>query len=143
MIVPDINLLLYAEVTAFEEHQEARSWWERSINGEDGVGLCAPVIFGFIRISTNRRIFDEPMTAEQAIGRIERWLEQPSVRYLVPGSRHLSIAFELMRQLGTAANLTTDVQIASYAIEYGGEVHSNDTDFHRFTGLKHYNPLKT
>lgn len=42
----------------------------------------------------------------------------------------------------TAGNLTTDAQIAAYAIENQGEIHSNDTDFARFTGVKWPNPLR-
>lgn len=38
-------------------------------------------------------------------------------------------------------NLTTDVHLAAHAIEAGGEVHSNDTDFARFQGLRWVNPL--
>ena len=48
----------------------------------------------------------------------------------------------MLRQLGTAANLTTDVQLAAFAIEHQGEVHSTDTDFGRFPGLRWRNPLQ-
>lgn len=45
------------------------------------------------------------------------------------------------RQVGTGANLTTEVQIAAHAIEHNGEVHSNDGDFARFSGLRWIDPL--
>ena len=64
-------------------------------------------------LSTNPRVFKEPMDVGAAIDRVEAWLSIPSVRLLVPGPRHLEIAFSLLRQLGTAANLTTDVQLAA------------------------------
>ena len=62
-------------------------------------------------------------------------------RFLMPGPRHLDIAFALLRSQGTAGNLTTDVQLAALAIEYQAELHSNDTDFGRFHGLRWVNPL--
>lgn len=141
MIVPDINLLLYAEIDAFPEHAAARRWWEDALNGERQVGIAPVCLFGFLRIVTNRRVFTEPLGVVDAIGRVERWLERSHVLLLVPASRHLDTAFGLLRKLGTGANLTTDVQIAAHAVDYGGEVFSNDTDFGRFEGVPWVNPL--
>jgi uncharacterized protein len=141
VIVPDVNLLLYAEIDAFPHHAAARAWWEGLVNGERQVGLAAVALFGFLRISTNRRVFTDPLAIDDALERVERWLDQRNVTFLLPGSRHLEIAFRLLRQLGTGANLATDVQLAAHAIEHGGEVHSNDADFARFDGLRWVNPL--
>jgi len=141
MIIPDVNLLLYAEIAAHPLHSRARDWWEETLNGERAVGLPPVCIFGFIRISTNRRVFRDPLTTKDAVGRVERWLEQEVTTFLVPGSRHLPLAFGLLERLGTGANLTTDVQIAAHALEQQAEVYSNDRDFARFEGLRWVNPL--
>ena len=141
MIVPDINLLLYAHVTAFPQHAAARTWWEALMNGNDEVGICAPVVFGFLRIATNRRVLDPPVSIDAAVAFVEAWLSRPNVRFLSPGPRHLSTAFALLRRMGTVADLTTDAQIAAMALEYQGEVHANDADFGRFAGLRWVNPL--
>ena len=66
---------------------------------------------------------------------------RPCVRFLAPGPRHLEIAFRLLRHLGTAANLTTDAQLAALAIEHQAELHSSDADFGRFPELRWRNPL--
>ena len=141
MIVPDVNLLLYAEVDAFAQHVSARRWWEDLLGGSRQVGLASVAVFGFLRIATNRRVFMEPMAVDDAIARVRRWLEQPNVSFLVPGTRHFEIAFRLLGELGTGANLTTDVQLAAHALEHAGEVHSNDRDFARFDGLRWLDPL--
>ncbi|HEX7671000.1 MAG TPA: type II toxin-antitoxin system VapC family toxin [Polyangiaceae bacterium] len=142
MIVPDINLLLYAIIDSFPEHARAKEWWEALLNGQEEVGLCAPVLFGFLRLGTNPRVFDRPLPVEMALGHVEEWLSLPPVRLLHPGPRHLELAFGLIRGLGTAGNLTTDIQIASLALEYQAEVHSNDGDFGRFSGLRWVNPMR-
>jgi len=142
VIVPDMNLLLYAHVTAYPQHPRARAWWENLMNRKREVGIPAPVLFGFLRIATHARVLDPPMAVEVALGHVRAWLARPQVRLLAPGPRHLDIAFQLLAEAGTAANLTTDVQIAALAFEYGAEVHSNDTDFGRFNGLKWVNPLQ-
>jgi toxin-antitoxin system PIN domain toxin len=142
MIVPDINLILYAEIAAFPEHAVARRWWERLLSGLDEVALTSPVVFGFVRIATNPRMFDPPLAVNDATDRVTAWLERPNVRVLVPGPRHLEIAFRLLRDLGAAGNLTTDAQLAAFAIENNATLHSNDTDFARFPGLRADNPLR-
>jgi toxin-antitoxin system PIN domain toxin len=142
VIVPDLNLLLYAEIDAHPLHASARRWWEETLNGERQVGLANVCLFGFLRLSTNRRVFMEPLAVSDAITRVEGWLDRPNVTALVPGRSHLETAFRLLRRLGTGANLTTDVQIAAHAIEMNGEVHSNDGDFSRFEGLHWVNPLR-
>ncbi len=141
MIVPDINLLLYAEIGAFAHHAAARRWWEEVLNGERQVGLAPVCLFGFLRLSTSRRVLTDPLRIEDAIDRTEAWLGQPNVTVLVPGSQHLTIAFRLLKQLGTGGNLTTDVQLAAHAVEHNGEVYSNDVDFGRFEGVRWINPL--
>lgn len=141
MIIPDVNLLLYAVIDGYPEHAAAKAWWEELLNGTDAVGLCSPVLFGFLRIATNPRVFDTPLQVADATAYCEAWLARPQVQYLTGGSRYLSIAFALLHQLGAAANLTTDVQIAAYALESQSTVHSNDTDFAKFPGLRWFNPL--
>ena len=141
MIVPDVNLLLYAEIDAFPQHQAARRWWENVMNGERQVGIAAVCLFGFIRLATNRRVLTDPLSVEDAIERVQRWLQLAHVVFLIPGTGHLDTAFRLLTALGTGGNLTTDVQIAAHAVEYGGEVYSNDADFSRFAGVRWVNPL--
>lgn len=142
MIVPDINLLLYANIDAFPEHGAARAWWEEQLNGEAEIGLAGPALFGFVRIATNPRVLDPPLPVDDCLERVESWLERPQVNFLLPGPRHIDIAFQLLRRLGVAANLTTDVQLAALAIEYQAELHSNDADFGRFPQLRWINPLE-
>ena len=141
MIVVDVNLLLYAHFTAFPEHPRARDWWEGLVNGERAVGVAVPALFGFLRLATSRRVFERPMSVEAAIGCSEAWMERPHVQLLAPGPRHVQIAFRLLRDVGAAGNLTTDVQLAALAIEYQAELHSNDRDFARFSELRWVNPM--
>lgn len=143
MIIPDVNLLLYAEIDAYPQHEAARGWWEDALSGELRVALPAISIFGFLRIATSRRIFEEPLSLPEALGRVETWLGRSHVMFLGPGPRHLELAFELLRGLGTGGNLTTDVQLAAYAIENQAKLCSTDLDFGRFEGLRWTNPLAT
>ncbi len=143
MIVVDVNLLLYATVSGFPQHEVARPWWEDMLNGAEEVGLSTPAIFGFLRIATSPRVLAAPMTAKAATGYVTDWLDRPNARFVVPGPHHLDIAFGLLREIGTAGNLTTDVQLAALALENDAEIVSNDSDFGRFPALRWRNPLAT
>lgn len=141
MIVVDVNLLLYAVIDGFSQHPRTREWWEETLNSTIDVGLTGPAVFGFLRISTNPRVLESPLSIDKATGYVTDWLNQPNVQFVHPGTRHLEIAFKLLRAVGTAGNLTTDAQLAAFAIEHDADLCSNDTDFGRFEGLRWVNPL--
>lgn len=142
MIVPDVNLLLYAFVSGFPEHERAREWWEESINGPSRVGLTHVSLFGFVRIVTNARLLGNPLPVSDAVAYVDDWLAQPSVTLLTPGPTHVRTSIALLSDVGTAGNLTTDAQLAAYALENRGVVHTNDADFAKFSNVKWVNPLR-
>lgn len=141
MILPDLNLVLHAHNRAAASHLPARTWWEATLSSERPVGLCWVVMLGFIRLSTHRSVFKEPLSVSAACGEVRAWLAQPQVSVLEPGPRHASILFDLLETLGAAGNLTTDAHLAALAIEHQCELCSTDSDFGRFSGLRWSNPL--
>jgi toxin-antitoxin system PIN domain toxin len=141
VIIPDVNLLLYASITSFQEHAAARAWFTSILNGEDQLLLPAISLFGFVRIASNPRIFDSPIPVSEALASVESWLSLPHVHFLSPGPRFIEISFDLLRQLGAARNLTTDVQLAAHAMENQATLYSHDTDFARISGLRWVDPL--
>ena len=142
MIIPDINLLVHAHNSQSQQHAPARSWWEGLMNGTGTVGLPWIVILGFIRISTNRRILDNPLDVAGACRRVRSWLDRPQTILIDAGARHADIFFTMLESLGTAGNLTTDAHLAALTIEHQAELHSADADMARFPGLKWLNPLR-
>jgi toxin-antitoxin system PIN domain toxin len=141
MIIPDLNLLIHAYNSGSPVHGRARAWWEATLGDPAPVGLPWAVAMGFIRITTHPRILERPLTPDDACRRVEAWLEQPQVLLIHPGERHADLLFGLLRQLGTAGNLTTDAHLAALAIEHQAELQSSDADFARFQGLRWRNPL--
>jgi uncharacterized protein len=141
VIVPDVNLLVYAYNEGAPHHPEARAWWEGLLSRAQPVGLPWAVLFGFVRLVTHPRVFEDPLPPRLALDHVEAWLERAEVRVLEPGPRHLVIARSLFEATGVAASLTTDTHLAALAIEHQCELHSNDRDFGRFPGLRWHNPL--
>ena len=141
MIVPDINLLVYAYNTDAPHHALARHWWLDLMSGRQTVGLPWLINLGFLRLMTNNRVLERPLTAAEALAHIRSWVERPQVQVLQPGPRHLDILDSFAAQQLISSPLTTDAHLAALAIEYQAELHSNDSDFDRFPGLRRRNPL--
>jgi hypothetical protein len=141
MIIPDANLLLYAYDSESPFHAKAASWWTGCLSGDEPIGLPQASVFGFLRIGTNPRAFQHPLSAAEAVGHVRSWLAQACVQVLEPGISHLEQVLRLLESLGTAGNLVTDAQLAALALEYEAVLHTTDTDFLRFPGLRWFNPL--
>jgi toxin-antitoxin system PIN domain toxin len=142
MILPDLNLLMYAYNRGMPQHEMARSWWEDCLNGNESIGLPWTVALGFVRLCTHRKVLDRPWTADEALDVVESWRAHPLVTMLDPGPTHLPQLRELLEQAGTAGPLTTDAHLAALAIEHGCRLYSNDADFGRFEPLVWRNPLR-
>lgn len=142
MIIPDINLLVYAHNDAAPQHAAARTWWESCLNGSVPVGLSWVAMAGFLRLMTHPRVLDRPMAVATAVAQVRAWLDQAPARIIHPGKKFEEIFFGYLEKLGTAANLTTDAQLAALAVEHQAVLYSNDLDFSRFPGLRWTNPLE-
>jgi len=142
VILPDVNLLVYAYNADAPLHKEAKSWWEGLLNDQEPVAVPWVVSHGFVRIMTHPKVLEEPLRPLKATGYVREWLQRPQVQIIEPGARHLAIFESLLSQIGVGGNLATDAQLAALAIEHQCELHSSDTDFARFSGLRWRNPLQ-
>jgi toxin-antitoxin system PIN domain toxin len=140
MLIPDVNILLNAAFRQSASHPECRAWWQGALQGSQPVGLCAPAIFGYVRLSTKSSIFSEALSVQRAFADVENWMEFPVVQWLEPDSTHLERVKGFLSEAGTGGNLVTDAQIAAYAQQYNATVCTADSDFRRFD-VKYLNPL--
>jgi len=142
MILVDANLLLYALHAEMPQHRAAKTWLEGCLNGTTAVALSWVVVLAVIRLSTNRRLFPRALTVDQILTVVEGWLSQPQVHWVEPGPEHWATLASLLREAGTAGNLTPDAHLAALAIEHNCTLCSADNGFRRFTGLRFRNPLR-
>jgi len=143
MILPDINLLLYAYNPHVPQHEAASRWWEDAMNGSELIGLPNEVTLGFVRIATNSRIGAAAVPVNRARQVVETWLVLPIVRIFTPPADHFAKVMALVTQAMGSGPLISDAVLASYAIENRAVLHTNDADFSRFPTLKWHNPLLT
>jgi toxin-antitoxin system PIN domain toxin len=142
MIIPDVNLLLYANIDSGPQHAIARPWFEALLNGETQVGLAPVALTGFIRLSTNRRIFTSPLEVADAVARVRQWSGRSKVQLLTQDEEVVRATLELILEAGAAGNLTTDAQLAAHALVSRATIASADGDFSRFPRVKVVNPLR-
>jgi toxin-antitoxin system PIN domain toxin len=138
----DANLLLYAEDSLSPHHDAAREWLDQQLSGVVPVGLCWATLTAFLRIATNHRIMDRPLTCVEASAKVSGWLSQPCVRLVHPTPRHWEILKELMREAKVTGNLVPDAHLAALAVEHNCTLCSADGDFARFPSIRWLNPLK-
>ncbi len=141
MIVPDINMLVYAYNEGSPLYQTAKEWWEELINGSEEVGLPWAVSTGFVRLMANPRVVTPPLAPVVSLDHVRNWLEFPHIIAINPGPSHLEMMRQTLEMSGTSRNVVTDAHIAAIALEYGAEVHSKDSGFGRLPGLRWRDPL--
>lgn len=141
MILVDANLLIYAENSLSPHHNKARNWWDTQLSGSSPVCLSWIVISAFIRITTNRRIFERPLSVQEATQRVQSWIDQPCTQTVNPTEQHWQIFQDLLERGQAQGNLVSDAHLAAIAIEHGCILYSTDSDFSRFPKLKWKNPL--
>lgn len=140
MRIVDANVLLYATDTAAVHHRRSKRWLEQALSGAEPIGFAWVVLLAFLRISTNPRVYVNPLTPEQAAQTILAWLAQPAAFVLEPTDHHIHVLAGLLRVAGTGGNLVTDAHIAALALEHQAEVVSFDSDFDKFTGVQRSTP---
>ncbi len=137
MILPDLNVLLYAVDSSSPRNAEAVKWIEDAVNdGKEEIGIPWVVHLGFLRLTTNPRIFPRPLSIENATAWLDSLESNPGVCMLEPGEAHRGILRHLLLLLGTGANLVTDAHIAALALEHDATIVTGDRDFSRYPGLK-------
>ena len=143
MILPDVNLLLYVHNRSAQQHEAAVRWLTAVLAGPEPVALTWTTILGFLRMSTNPKVYPNPMTVGEAIAAVNEWLSHPAVALLHMGERHWDILTRLMVNGNVSGSGVTDAHLAALAIEHGATLCTTDCDFARFPGLRWQNPLQT
>lgn len=136
MILPDVNVLLYAFRTDSVDHDRYRIWLDSVVNGSEAYGVSPQVLCSLVRISTHPRIFVHPSRLEDAQEFAQTLLQQSNAALIQPGERHWSIFEQLCRDCAARGNLVQDAWFAALAIESSCEWITTDRDYARFHGLR-------
>ena len=142
MILPDVNVLIYAFRKDMPQHRLCRAWLTGIISGEVPFGVSPAVLSAVVRITTNPRVFKRPSPAEEAFEFCDDLLGQPHCSVVDPGKRHWQIFKRLSIETRTRGSRLTDAWFAALAIESGCEWIMLDSDYARFPGLRWRTPTE-
>jgi toxin-antitoxin system PIN domain toxin len=141
VILVDANILIYAHVSTFSQHDAARNWLDDRLNGATNVGLPWPSVLAFLRLVTNPRVVRQAVPIADAWRQVRDWLACEPVWIPQPTGRHAEVMSQLLALPGMLGNLVPDAHLAALAIEHGLTLCSADGDFARFPGLNWVNPI--
>ncbi len=136
MILPDVNVLIYAFREEVSQHAICRAWLNGVVRGYERFGLSPLALAALVRVTTNRRVYASPSSFETAFGFCEDLMGQPHCQIVEPGERHWEIFKRLCIETDTRGPRVTDAWYAALAIEWGCEWVTLDRDYARFPGLR-------
>jgi toxin-antitoxin system PIN domain toxin len=141
MILPDVNILLYAFRRDSARHNEYYNWLDQTVNGDAPFGIAPQTLASLVRISTHPRIYLNPSDLDEALGFCDTIVEAPNCTIVQPRERHWRIFTDLCRQARVKGNLAQDAWFAALAIESGCEWITTDRDYARFPRLRWREPF--
>lgn len=136
MLMPDVNVLVYAHRGELPQHAPHRDWMRGLLEGMESYAVSDAVVNGFLRLVTNRRVFRTPTPLDDALRFADVFRHRPQAIIVAPGPRHWPIFQRLCHDTGAAGRDLPGVQLAAVAIEHGCEFVTADRGFARFKGLR-------
>ena len=136
MILPDVNVLIYAFREDMSQHAACHSWLRGVVLGDAPFAISPLALSAVVRVTTDHRIFNVPSSRDDALGFCDDILIQPHCHVVEPSDRHWAIFKRLSAEADVSGRRITDAWYAALAIEWGCEWITFDRDYARFPGLK-------
>jgi toxin-antitoxin system PIN domain toxin len=143
VFVVDTNVLVYAANAGSPYNASCRQKLESWRRQASAWYVTWGILYEFLSVMTNPRVFDRPWSAAEAWQFVEALLASPGLAVLVPSDRHATVAGEVLASLPhLSASLIYDAQTAVLMREHGvSKIYTRDTDFHRFPFVQPIDPL--
>jgi toxin-antitoxin system PIN domain toxin len=132
MLMPDVNILVYAHRADLEWHEDYEHWLQGVVDGDEPFALSTLVAVGFIRVVTHAGLPGGPTPLPIALAAVEQLAAHPRCRLATLGPTHLDDVLRLCRAVGATGKHVADAQHAAIAIAEGATWATRDADFGRF-----------
>jgi uncharacterized protein len=142
VILPDVNVLIYAFRSDSGRHSICKSWLDRIVLGDAQFGISPLTLSAVARVVTNPRIFRQPSSIGEAFAFCNNLLGQPHCEAVRPGPRHWPIFTRLCLEADIRGPRISDAWFAALAIEHGCVWISYDRDYARFPDLDWREPTR-
>lgn len=128
MLLPDVNILIYAHRVDSMYHAFYLEWLEEAIS-TSLFALTPMTAAGFLRVVTHPRYPGGQTPYNDAANTLESIIAHPNFRWVFPGLGHWTIFSRLCSKCNCSGNLISDAQHAAIAIEHHCKWVTRDTDF--------------
>lgn len=88
MILPDVNVLIYAFSRDVPQHATCRAWIEATILDEARFGVSPVALSALVAITTSVRFYPSTSLLDEAFGFCEEIMAQPNCEVVQLGERH-------------------------------------------------------
>ena len=140
LILPDVNVLVYAFRADAPEHERYAAWLNDALR-QESIGIADALLSGFVRIVTHPRITSAPAPVERALEFTRRLSQAPRTTWLTQGAPTWERFDELASEdPGIRGNLVPDAYIAALCLANGAKLATRDRGFARFPGLRWFDP---
>ena len=141
MILPDVNVLVYAYRREADDHDAYADWLTTLVAGQDEFALTDHCLTGFLRIVTNPRIFSDPAPTAEALAFVDRLRRASRGRPITATPATWEVfAGHVAQDRGIRGNLVPDAYLAALAVSHGCRLATADRGFARYTGLEFFDP---
>jgi len=141
VILPDVDVLVYAYRREAEGHDAYAAWLTTLVAGQDELALADHCLTGFLRIVTNPRIFGDPAPAAEALTFVDRLRRARRGRPVTATPATWDVfAGHIARDRGVRGNLVPDAYLAALAVSHGCRLATADRGFARYAGLELFDP---
>ena len=133
MLMPDVNVLVYAHRADTAQHRNARKWLEELAGVDGPFALSALTATGFVRVVTGKTVFaSDPSPLSAAMDFVDELMAAENCRWVSPGPEHWKIFSRLCLSTRSTGKNAADAQHAAIALENGCTFATADGDFKRF-----------
>ena len=141
IVLPDVNVLVYAFRESAEQHEIYRSWLGELLDSQDDLLLVDTVLVSVVRILTNPRIADPPASTSRAMEFVDVLRAAPRARV----AQSSAAVWAALRALidddrMIRANVVPDAFLAAVASSHRASVATADRGFARFRGVRWFDP---
>jgi hypothetical protein len=143
VLLPDVNILIYAHRVESPEHERYAEWLRRLATASEPFALSELGCSAFVRIVTHSKIWDEPTELADALKFVDNLRSRSNARPLTHGASSWEIFGRMCVAARARGKLVADAYHAALAIEHGCELVTADADFARFPGLRWCHPFAT
>jgi uncharacterized protein len=142
VIAVDTNILVYAHVPSFPQHETALAALNSLMTLGRPWAIPVPCVHEFCSVVTHKNWRTEALSSLEAIDIVQAWKRAPHCHFIGTTSAHIEYFCQTLKLSNVVGGAIHDARIVATCLENDvTELWTADRDFSKFLGLKVRNPI--